>query len=153
MSTGEKEIVDRFIAGMQGIMLGMQKVDNSCMEAFGAISKRDFTLCVMLGQEESMIMREVSEFLGVPMSTATGIVDKLIERGLLVRHYSPEDRRIVMVALSEEGKSIYKMLQESMFRFGCTCLNAFDDQEKETLVSLMEKAAAFTPEMVEAKEV
>ena len=58
-----------------------------------------------------------------------------------------------MVALSEEGKSIYKMLQESMFRFGCTCLNAFDEKEKETLVSLMEKAAAFDPELQKTVEV
>ncbi len=147
MSSAEKEIVERFITGLQGLMLGMQQVDMSCMEAFGSISKRDFGLCIMLGKEEKMIMREVAEFLQVPMSTATGIVDKLIERGLVVRDYSPEDRRIVIVSLSREGTEIYQMLRERLFFYGTSILDNFHSDEQHQFVALMERACDCTAKM------
>jgi len=141
MSQEEKEQVDRFIQGLQGLMLGMQRVDSSCMEAFGPITKRDFGLCVMLGQQKRMIMREVAEFLQVPMSTATGIIDKLIEKGLVQRDFSPEDRRIVVVELSKKGCDIYDMLNDKLFQYGSVVLNEFESDEKEDFINLMVRAA------------
>ncbi|MEM9327591.1 MAG: MarR family transcriptional regulator [Bacteroidota bacterium] len=141
MSQEEKAQVDRFINGLQDMILGMQRVDSTCMEAFGPITKRDFGLCVMLGQQKRMIMREVAEFLQVPMSTATGIIDKLIEKGLVKRDYSPEDRRIVMVELSKQGCDIYDMLKEKLFLFGQGVLEEFDPEEKEQFIGYMVRAA------------
>ena len=136
-----RDQIERFIGSMQGIMLGMQQIDSSCMEAFGSISKRDFGLCVMLGSQQNMIMKEVAKFLQVPMSTATGIVDKLIERGLVRRFHSPEDRRVVIIGLSEEGAAIYKMLNGKLFDFGKIILENFEPEEREKYIRYMEKAS------------
>ena len=147
MNLDESNTVERFINGLESLMIGIQQVDSSCMEAFGSISKRDFGLCAKLGKEKSMIMREVAEFLQVPMSTATGIIDKLIERGLVKREYSPEDRRIVIVGLSDEGAAIYQMLNSKLFQYGKMLLQEFDAEEKEVFVSLMERAALSTSQL------
>ncbi len=147
MGASEKEQVERFIHGLQGLMLGMQQVDSSCMEAFGPISKRDFGLCVMIGQQGSMIMRQVAEFIQVPMSTATGVIDKLIERDLVERDYSPQDRRIVIVSLSPKGKGIYNMLWEKLFHYGHHVLNEFTNEEKNQFIDLMERAVSSTSKL------
>jgi len=147
MSSEETDIVERFIDGIEGLMIGMQQVDNSCIMAFGQITKRDFGLCCCLGKQKKMIMREVAEFLQVPMSTATGIVDKLIEKGLVIRDYSAEDRRIVMISLSEEGASIYNMLNDRLFQYGKALLSNFSAEEKEQFVSLMQRASVATSKM------
>ncbi len=144
MSAEEKDRVERFIHGLEGLMLGMQRVDSTCMEAFGSISKREFGLCIMLGKEKKMIMREVAEFLQVPMSTATGIVDKLIEKGLVNRDYSPEDRRIVMVELSAQGCDIYDMLKEKLFQYGRSVLEEFEPHERDQFIDFMVRAAEAT---------
>ena len=138
------QIVERFIGGMQNIMMGMQKVDNSCMEIFGQVSKRDFGLLIMLGSTESMMMREVAEYLQVPMSTATGIVDKLIENGFVKRFDSPQDRRIVMVQLSSLGNDLYTLLQAKLYQYGKQILESFEDHEKEEFVNFMERASQRT---------
>lgn len=148
MSELEKEAVGRFIAGIQNLMLGMQQVDSSCMEIFGEVTKRDFSLLVMLGQEQGMIMREVANFLQVPMSTATGIVDKLIEKGLVKRDYSSEDRRIVIIQLSDNGMSIYKVLNDKLFEFGAVILQNFDVVEREKFIEYMEQASNITSSMI-----
>jgi len=51
-------------------------------------------------------MSEISSALGVSLATATGVVDRLVERGLVVREGRPEDRRVVLCRLSEKGEQL-----------------------------------------------
>lgn len=44
--------------------------------------------------------------LGVSMATTTGIADRMVERGLIVRESDPEDRRVVVCKLSEKGREM-----------------------------------------------
>jgi len=63
------------------------------------------TLVLVYGSDSgSQRMGQLASSLGVAMSTATGIVDRLVEQGLLVRQEDPEDRRLVVVRLSEGGR-------------------------------------------------
>jgi DNA-binding MarR family transcriptional regulator len=48
-------------------------------------------------------MSELSSALGLSPSTATGLVDALIQRGQMERRDDPADRRVVRVCLSAEG--------------------------------------------------
>lgn len=144
MSTEEKNMIMRFITSMENLILGMQQVDASCMEAYRDVTKREYALLVMMGKADAMIMREVADFLQVPVSTATGIIDKLIDKGYVIREYSPEDRRIIKVKLSEEGKSIYLTLKDKLYFFGKSLLQFFSEDEKETFVKLLDKASAST---------
>lgn len=51
-------------------------------------------------------MSEVSEALGVALSTATQIADRLSARGWVRRESDPEDRRVVRLVLTEEGRRL-----------------------------------------------
>jgi DNA-binding MarR family transcriptional regulator len=51
----------------------------------------------------SLRMGQLASALGVALSTATGIVDRLVEQGLLERQEDPDDRRSVVVRLSALG--------------------------------------------------
>ena len=141
MGLERKDIVLEFIMGLENLILGMQQVDASCLEAYKDVSKKEYTLLVMIGKSASMIMREVADFLQIPVSTATGIIDKLIEKGYVTREYSPEDRRIVIVRLSDEGKSIYLTLKEKLYCYGEVLLHEFDREEKDLFVKLIKKAS------------
>jgi DNA-binding MarR family transcriptional regulator len=48
-------------------------------------------------------MSELAGSLGVTLATATGIVDRLVDRGLVGRESQPNDRRVVMCLLSVRG--------------------------------------------------
>jgi DNA-binding MarR family transcriptional regulator len=50
--------------------------------------------------------------LGVTPPNVTGIVDRLVEHGLVSRQENPEDRRMLMLHLTEKGKSIIADLRE-----------------------------------------
>ncbi len=51
--------------------------------------------------------------LGVSLATTTGVVDRLVERGLVLRESQPEDRRVVLCRLSGEGQKLTGSLWRS----------------------------------------
>jgi len=57
-----------------------------------------------IGRMGSPSMSELSGELLLQPSTVTGLVDALVERGLVERREDPQDRRVVRVALSTQGR-------------------------------------------------
>jgi len=49
-------------------------------------------------------MSAIASSLGIAVSTATGIMDNLVKKGLAVRGADPEDRRLVICTLSPQGQ-------------------------------------------------
>ena len=55
-------------------------------------------------------MSRVASNIGTALSTATGIVDNLIKKDLVLRDIDPNDRRVVICKLSPEGKNLMDKL-------------------------------------------
>jgi len=55
-------------------------------------------------------MGDIASELGVSLATATGVVDRLVERNLLIRNGDPDDRRVVLCQLSNDGEKIIRDL-------------------------------------------
>ncbi len=90
-------------------------------------------------QDRSTSMGELSRALDVPLSSATRIVDWLEESGFVSRLPDPNDRRVVRVALTEEGHSVYKAA-EAMFRHRLeSWLGRFPPDERRSLIILLGK--------------
>jgi len=51
-------------------------------------------------------MSRLADLLGIGLPNLTGIVDRMEEHGLVERHRVPDDRRLVLVALTREGRRI-----------------------------------------------
>ena len=67
---------------------------------------------IMLDAQGPMPMSRLAGALGVATPTATGIIDRLEERGLVVRESEPSDRRVVNCGLSNEGREIVSTFWE-----------------------------------------
>ena len=53
-----------------------------------------------------LCMSDIASGLEVSLATATGVVERLVERGMLIREGDPEDRRVVLCRLSDEGEKL-----------------------------------------------
>ena len=51
-------------------------------------------------------MSEIATALDVSLATATGVVDRLVERDTVIRESLPEDRRVVLCRLSDKGQKM-----------------------------------------------
>jgi len=51
--------------------------------------------------------------LRVTLATATGLIDRLVERGMVERDSLPDDRRVVLCRLSDEGQKTINRIWET----------------------------------------
>jgi DNA-binding MarR family transcriptional regulator len=65
---------------------------------------------LILWREGPARMSELASGLGVTLATATGVVDRLVEKGYIGREGLPGDRRVVICRLSGEGQEFMKAL-------------------------------------------
>ena len=66
-------------------------------------------------RDRTPTMNELARLLGLDKSSITGLVDRAERRGLVVRIPSAEDRRAVLVGLTDQGRSL---VTEAATRFG-----------------------------------
>ncbi|MHC1721071.1 MAG: MarR family winged helix-turn-helix transcriptional regulator [Clostridiaceae bacterium] len=55
-------------------------------------------------KHKEMKSGDLAAALFIPMSTLTGIIDKMIEKGIVIRKHSETDRRVVIIELNPEFK-------------------------------------------------
>jgi DNA-binding MarR family transcriptional regulator len=65
---------------------------------------QDVRAMIWLGQRETCLMTDFAKGVGVPLSTATHLANRLVEKGVMFRERSEQDRRVVSVGLSDLGK-------------------------------------------------
>ncbi|RKT53640.1 MarR family winged helix-turn-helix transcriptional regulator [Saccharothrix australiensis] len=59
-------------------------------------------------------MTELAAFLGLDKSTMSGLVERAERRGLVARGKSSEDRRVVDVFITPEGRELAERVQEEI---------------------------------------
>lgn len=152
---GYSENTLRFNACLEMLVIKMEEADNSCIEITKDLSKKEFAVVIFVARNEDVIMKDIADYLGIPVSTTTGLIDKLEDKGYLKRVYSKEDRRAIRIALSTYGQDIHDLLMRTLGNMGSTMLNGLSESEQNQLISLLEKVAEnfsnYTPISVKGK--
>ena len=78
----------------------------------GSLSLIHLHVLTVLEADGSMPMSHLAETLDVSVASATGIVSRMEERGLVERHHSERDRRVVLVRPTESGLAIFRDMTE-----------------------------------------
>jgi DNA-binding MarR family transcriptional regulator len=104
----------------------------------------DYNLLIDIGailaqQQEPVTMGELGRALGVPLSTATRIVNWLVKSGYVERRPDPDDRRVVRVALTEAGQAMNGAAETFIRRRLEGWLRRLTPEECQALVVLMNK--------------
>ncbi|MFN7951579.1 MAG: MarR family transcriptional regulator [bacterium] len=82
---------------------------------------------------------EIADWLGVTRATMTGLLDGL-ERDRLVRRAAhPGDRRMTLVALTEQGQACLDRLLPDYFRMTATMVAGLGEADRRALVRLLGK--------------
>ncbi len=89
------------------------------------------TLC-SIETGKPMCMNSISDMLSCDASNITGIADRLLTHGLIVRQENPQDRRLKMIALTSKGEALkQKMLAEFQTHESRTLNNLTAGQKRE----------------------
>lgn len=97
-------------------------------------------ICIVLSyQKEHPTMGELGEALDVPLSTATRLVDWLVEEGYVERLPDPRDRRVVRVTLTKTGREFRQTIDEFIRQHVQEILTRFTASERDDLIRLLGK--------------
>ncbi|MBB3108207.1 DNA-binding MarR family transcriptional regulator [Paenibacillus phyllosphaerae] len=69
-------------------------------------------ILVRLNEDGPQKASSIAEQLFVTPGAITGIADKLMEMGLIVRERAEEDRRVVLLSVTDEARQIVRNLKE-----------------------------------------
>ena len=110
---------------------------------FKDITNNDMHVIEAVGIGEPRNMSAVAKLRSVTVGTLTIAVNNLVKKGYIERVRSKEDRRVVLVSLTEKGKKAYqhhKRFHEEMIQ---SLLKGLSDQEISTLVTALTNLREF----------
>jgi DNA-binding MarR family transcriptional regulator len=103
--TEKDEVVDRVLQGISNIFREVLPLAHKELLEMD-LTAPQLKVVLLLYLYGSKRMSELAGSLGVTLATATGIVDRLVERGLVSRENLKDDRRVVMCRLSAQGMEV-----------------------------------------------
>lgn len=87
-----------------------------------------------LGRHGRVTMSQLAAQLGVPLSTASRTVDRLVAKRLVERKPLLRDRRIVHVAFSPRGRRINQYVVDARRAAAAAMLGALTERERAWLI-------------------
>ena len=106
------------------------------------MSKQELFTMMTVDRLKEATMGQLSDNMNFPMSTATGIVDRLVKKGYIERGKSDSDRRIVVISLTEKGKAITRDMKTMILSYIQKAYDVLDEAERETLLAIVDKVTA-----------
>jgi len=82
---------------------------------------------------------EVAARLGVSLSAATGLADRLTRAGLAVRSRDGDDRRVVWLEITPKGRELLARTRELRRQSIDEAFSVLSDEELETFVRIISK--------------
>ncbi|EYE88155.1 MarR family transcriptional regulator [Fervidicella metallireducens AeB] len=98
---------------VQKLVRVFQLFERDQIKIYGFTSSQCYSLIEIL-KADRLTMNELSDKMNLDSSTMTRIIDKLVRDGLIKRDKDEEDRRKVLVMLTDRGKEVANMLNDSV---------------------------------------
>jgi DNA-binding MarR family transcriptional regulator len=109
----------------------------------GSLSLIHLHVLTVLEANGPMAMGELAEALDVSVASATGLISRMVERGLVERRHDETDRRVVVVKATEAGANVFREMEQRR-RAGLEALMAklTDEEQAGFLAGLRALTAA-----------
>ena len=123
-------------------------IEEKCLHnsEFSDLSVTEIHVIEAISIDKERTMSEVAYDLSITVGTLTTAINKLIKKGYVDRRRIEEDRRVVLITLTEKGKEVYKFHEEfhnDMIKY---TIDSFSIEEETVLVSALKKISGFFEE-------
>lgn len=100
------------------------------------MSKQDLFTLMVIDKHGEVTMSQISDQMNFPLSTTTGIVDRLVKKDYVVRGKSETDRRIVTICLTEKGASFTGFLKDQISGTIKRAFEILSEEERSSLLAI-----------------
>ena len=133
--------------------LHLMRTSTELTEAFGAlhashnISHGRFIVLMLLNRdpEKPVNPADLADRANVTRATITGLIDTLERDGLVKREHTLDDRRMMLVRLTAEGRGYFNKILPDYFRQVASVMSHLTVADRKALVTLMGKIQQTMP--------
>jgi DNA-binding MarR family transcriptional regulator len=100
--TASSDLTERIIADFRATVTELKCASSERLLRLG-ISMAQLHVMHMVRRYSEITMSHLADVLDVSLSNATGLIDRMHDHGLVERSHIPEDRRVVVVRMTEAG--------------------------------------------------
>jgi len=127
-------VTAKMIAELRGALGELHCVGSQRLVRRG-VSMSHFHLMAMLERHGELPMSRIADVLDISLSNATGLIDRMEERGLVERARVPDDRRVVLVRVTDDGRRVLADLEVFRDEVVARILGRLDDRQLSRLVA------------------
>ena len=102
-------------------------------------SKNEVFVFWLLYRKEQANMTEIAEYIHAPLNTATGIISKMEKKGFIVRDRLKEDKRVVVIRLTEKGTAQVKALVDEITYYALQTISVFSKEEMDLFFKMAKR--------------
>lgn len=118
----------------------------------GGISPSHMALLEYIASNEGCGVRETAQGLNLATPTISIAVNQLEKDGLIARQPHPDDGRAVRLFLTQKGEKVYQQAYRFYSKKFEQLLTGLTPDERETLLSLLERAIQTAEEKFQGEE-
>lgn len=89
---------------------------------------------VEIGRAGRLSLIDLADRLTLDKSTVSRSVDNLVNQGLMIRETDPEDRRFIMLRLTEQGENIYREVEQRMEGYFLEIIATIPPDKREQVI-------------------
>ena len=104
-----------------------------------SLTRQEFRLVLVLGEKPFFAMGELAERMMFAVNSLTPLVDRLVAKGLVRREHAEGDRRVVLAALTAQGRRLSDQCRRNRLGMARAMLTALDQREQDVFLALVTK--------------
>jgi len=135
--TGNKERLRLWIRLLRATHVIEGELRERLKRDFGSTLPRFDVMAALYREPAGMLMSDLSRFLLVSNGNVTGIVDRLVADGFVVRAKRDGDRRTSIVRLTEAGVAFFERMARSHEGWIAELLGNVGDEEARALSGML----------------
>lgn len=136
LSLSLSEFADKINEIMPAVVREMSRRQTN--ELFrGKITLVQFVILEFLFKKTESKMKDLAQFMGVTTANMTGVVDRLIREGYVLRTYEPKDRRVIKIKLTNRGARLVKKINQQRRQMIIEIFGKLSKEERQDYLRIL----------------
>lgn len=137
----EQATLDKYFSRLEEVFLEMMRRLHGelASQMVSGITGSQFFVLKKIAGRGRMTVSDVAEELGVSLSAITALVDRLVKAGLMVRARDDQDRRLVWLEPTDQGREILERCIQGRRTVATKYFGQLPEEDIEKLIEIYEK--------------
>jgi DNA-binding MarR family transcriptional regulator len=117
---------------------GFERYSGETVRQYG-LTHAQFDIIATLGNTDGMSYKELGERTLITKGTLTGVIERLEQKGIVLRERSSDDKRSFQVRLTDAGESVFREVFPKVVAHGRQLFADYSDAEFDEMDGALKK--------------